>query len=120
MRSFVRCIRFFRCFRFFRSIGLVGALGEVFLRGFVSRDRRRGFFLFGRELSMIAQVVEGLALHALMGEQVLGHGDQHVGVTAQDLLAPGGRLVENALDLLVDDACGLLAVALGLAGCRCR
>ena len=36
-------------------------------------------------------------------------------MVAEDLLAPGGGLVEDQLDLLVDDGRGLLAVALGLA-----
>ena len=64
---------------------------------------------------MLEEVVEFLGLHGLMLQQVLRDGAKLLCVLGEDLFAPGAGLVKDLLDLLVDDAGGLLGVALGLA-----
>ncbi len=64
---------------------------------------------------MQAVVVEGLAIHRLVLEQVLGDADERIAVLGEYLFAQRRGLVEDALDLLVYEGCGLLRIALGRA-----
>ena len=67
----------------------------------------------GHKLAMLEVVVELLSLHSLVLEQVLGDVHQLLGMLGQDLLAEGGSLVKDLLDLGVDEVCSLLGIALG-------
>ena len=84
-------------------------------RGLDGVVARLGRVLLGRQLAMAAVVAEVLAVHALVGEQILGYALEDVRVLGEDALGLGTGLVEDVLDLLVDDGGGLLGIALGRA-----
>ena len=51
---------------------------------------------------MVAEIVEVVAVHALVLKQILCHGFERVAVLFEQRLAAAGGFVEDALDLLVD------------------
>ena len=64
---------------------------------------------------MLAQIVESSALHGLVFHEVLSGGNEQFLVLKKDFLALFARVVEYALDFLVNNGCSLFGIALGCA-----